>query len=414
LDASAGRRSTSYDNYYVTARRETNEQNDIMRPQNPKKPVVLSVFGLVPLRIGGTERYCRELSIALHECGWHSVLAFEGTVNPVVSDYLRLPSVTIENLPSMTTGGVETLIELHKLIRKCRPDIVHLHYTGFVTLFPWLAKLSGVRQVYLTNHASYPEGFQARPTAQPKRTLASLINSPVCGIVCPSDFGRRSLIETGILAADKFRVIYNGTHPGQITDGQELSANFRMRYQIPNDRVIVTQVGQLIPEKGIDDLLIAFKHAAEIDNRLHLVLVGEGHGRHRYEVQIADWNLSSRITLTGLIEDTAVAGVYEACDICCLTSRWEELFGFVLVEAMARSKPVVATRVGGIPEVVSDSETGYLVERGDTHGITARLLELAKRPRLRELMGRAGRERVEELFDVQNNVQQVLEFCGIK
>lgn len=384
-----------------------------MRHGNHKQHVVLSVFGVMPLRIGGTERYCWELTRALHKRGWQSVLAFEGKLAPVVKDYLHLPNASIEMLPPLNTGGVETLIAFCRLIRKYRPDIVHLHYTGFVTPFPWLARLTGVRKVFLTSQHSYPEGFQAQRTSQPKRTLARLINSPVCGVVCASDFGRRCLIKTGVLPEHRFKVIYNATHLADLAAVPKLSRNFRARFRIPDDRVIITQVGQLIPEKGVHDLLAAFKLALAKDKQLQLVLVGEGPNRPEYERKIAEWGLSSRVILTGLMEDVSDAGVFEASDICCLTSRWEELFGFVLVEAMTRGKPVVATRVGGIPEIVVPGETGFLVDRGDIEGIATHLVELAQSPSLQMKMGTAGRERMANLFDVRENVLQVIQMYGI-
>jgi glycosyltransferase involved in cell wall biosynthesis len=385
-----------------------------MRSQKSVNPLMLSVFGLVPKRIGGTERYCRELSLALDKCGWQSALAFEGSLNDAVKDYLQLPSVTIETVPSMTARGIGTPIEFQRLIRRLRPDIVHLHYTGFLTPFPWLARLCGVKRVLLTNHASYPEGFQPRRTAQPKRLLGQIINAPVNRVICPSEFGRRCLAATGQLPDDRYQVVYNATHPEPLAQNPILAQRFRDRYQIPNDRIIVTQVGQLIPEKGVADLIAAFQHAASLDGRLHLVLVGEGDGRTLYERLIAEAKLSGRVTLTGMLADPAEAGVFEASDIFCLASRWEELFGFVLIEAMTRSKPVVATRVGGIPEVVLEGETGYLVERRNTQALAARLLELAAEPQLRDRLGRAGRERVATMFDVRKNVGQVLELCGIE
>ena len=365
------------------------------------------------MRIGGTELYCRELSDALNQRGWQSVLAFEGNANVDVVTYLQSPNVTLETVPSMTSGGITTLVSLHRLIRIYRPEILHLHYTGFVTPFPWLARLSGVRKVFLTNHASYPEGYRPRRTPEPKRTLAKMINAPVCGVVCPSGFGRRCLTETGILSEQKYKLIYNGTQLEQLANAHDRSKSFRTLYQIPSDRVVVTQVGQLIPEKGIEDLLSAFQQAAQIDDRLHLVLVGEGPMRRQYENMVADWKLSNRVTFTGLVDNTAAAGVYEACDMFCLVSRWEELFGFVLVEAMTRSKPIVATRVGGIPEIVVDSETGYLVDRGDTHGIASRIVEFSEQQQLREKMGEAGRMRAAKLFDVKANVLDVIKFLGI-
>jgi len=90
-----------------------------------------------------------------------------------------------------------------------------------------------------------------------------------------------------------------------------------------------------------------------------------------------------------------------------------EVFGWVIAEAMAYGRPVVATRVGGIPEVVSEHESGYLIERGDVAALAENLRALIDDPGRRIAMGKAGREKVQTLFDLQKNVKQLLQSYGL-
>lgn len=124
--------------------------------------------------------------------------------------------------------------------------------------------------------------------------------------------------------------------------------------------------------------------------------------------------LGERVTWTGLVEDPFRAGVYDAAEVVCQVSRWEEVFGWVIAEAMAYQKPVIATRVGGIPELVKDEETGFLVERGNVQGLAMRISALLDDPERRESMGRAGRTRVDAKFDLRKNVARLLEVYGIE
>jgi glycosyltransferase involved in cell wall biosynthesis len=101
-------------------------------------------------------------------------------------------------------------------------------------------------------------------------------------------------------------------------------------------------------------------------------------------------------------------GVYAATDVFCLASRWQEAFGWVLAEAMVFEKPVVATRVGGIPEVVEDGRTGLLAAPGDVAGLADRLIRLLNDPALRLRMGQAGRKTAAEKFDLRRTVAEVL------
>ena len=114
----------------------------------------------------------------------------------------------------------------------------------------------------------------------------------------------------------------------------------------------------IIPEKGVLDLLAAAQIVTEQDSKAHFVFAGDGPSRVEYTRRAIDLGLGDRITWTGLIEDPFSAGVYDAAEIVCQVSRWEEVFGWVIAEAMAYRKPVIATRVGGIPELVADEDSG--------------------------------------------------------
>jgi len=106
-------------------------------------------------------------------------------------------------------------------------------------------------------------------------------------------------------------------------------------------------------------------------------------------------------------------GVFAAADVVCQVSRWEEVFGYVIAEAMSCGRPLVATRVGGIPELVEDEKTGFVLDRGDVRGIADRILMLASDRELRERMGRAGREVAADKFDLERNVGRVVESYGV-
>ena len=123
--------------------------------------------------------------------------------------------------------------------------------------------------------------------------------------------------------------------------------------------------------------------------------------------------LSDRVLFTGMIDDPFGAGVYEAADIVCQFSRWEEVFGWMIAEAMAHRKPVIGTRVGGIPELITDGATGHLVERQDTKAMSAAVLTLLEDRDKRERMGQAARAIVEDKFDLRKNVAKLIEVYGI-
>jgi glycosyltransferase involved in cell wall biosynthesis len=209
-------------------------------------------------------------------------------------------------------------------------------------------------------------------------------------------------------------MIYNGVDLDRVAESSERAAAFRVRFSIPRDRKIVLQISWIIPEKGILDLLAAARVVMSRDTSAHFVIVGEGPFRAEYTKKVAELGLSGHVTWTGLLEDPFAAGAYDAAEIVCQVSRWEEVFGWVIAEAMAYRRPVIATRVGGIPEVVADGETGWLIERGDVPELAKKLLILLGDTARRKTMGSAGRKRVDTKFDLRKNVAQLVEAYGIR
>ena len=116
----------------------------------------------------------------------------------------------------------------------------------------------------------------------------------------------------------------------------------------------------------------------------------------------------------GVVQDPLGQGLYAAADVVCQMSRWEEVFGYVIAEAMASYKPMIGTRVGGIPELIDEGKTGFLVERGDTEAMADRLLRLLGDASLRERMGQEGRRVAETRFNHKVNVTQLIKLYGIE
>jgi len=377
---------------------------------------VVTVFGLAPRYIGGSENYARELSLQLAARGWNSVLCFLTPPPPEVRQYLDLPNVSIEVLEDADSPQpkLATFKKLSRILKKHHAKILHLHLVGFVGLFPWLAKLRSVDRVFFTHHMSHPEGYVAQRAPFWKRQLVRAINWPMSRVICVSDYNQRCIADLDLLPGDRFKRIYNGVDFSRVSPtGTERRKTFRERYGIPAERVVISQVCWIIKEKGVGDLLQAAQIVVQKNSNTHFVLVGEGEPRQEFMRQAEAMGLGSHITWTGLIQDPFAEGVYDAADIVCQASRWEEAFGQVIAEAMACSKPVIGTRVGGIPEVIEDGKTGFLVSRGDVETLAQKILQLAGDPQLRVQMGQAGRELASSRFELGDIVKQVMELYGI-
>ncbi len=192
---------------------------------------------------------------------------------------------------------------------------------------------------------------------------------------------------------NRVHTIHNGTNLSQFPLKQPGKIEFRKKMRIPEEAFLVCAVGQICARKGLLELLDAFERASESAPQMHLAIAGKVvfvHEERYFESllrAVASPGISDRVHFTGEVSD--VSGLLQAADLLVLNSR-QEPFGLVLVEAMSSGTPVLATRVGGIPEIVKDSENGWLVEKGDTAGLSRKLLELSQNRSLLERIAQAA------------------------
>jgi glycosyltransferase involved in cell wall biosynthesis len=233
-------------------------------------------------------------------------------------------------------------------------------------------------------------------------------------VICVSKYGYRCITGLDLLPTERYELVYNGVDLSRVHPDPGRAEEFRRRYSIPADRTVVLQVSWIIPEKGISELLQIAGLVLSKTDKVQFVLVGEGPYREQYMRDAGAMGLGDHVTWTGMIEDPFGEGVYDAADIVCQVSNWEELFGWMIAEAMAYKKPIVATRVGGIPELVSDEESGFLIERGDVSAASEKIILLSENPELRMQMGLAGSQITQEKFALKRNVKQLLHLYGLK
>ena len=371
-------------------------------------PTLVSVFGVEPRRIGGTETFARELSLQIGARGWQSVLCFLSEPTEEVRQFLDLPNISLAVYASAKDGSLKTGRNLAGITRTHRPEILHLHFTGFLNFYSWLARLQSVKKVFFTDHHSRAAGYVPARAPFWKRSAARFINGPLTKVISVSNYGYECMTAFDLLPRKRFQLIYNGVDLSRVKADSERALDFRRRYSIPAERSIVTQVSWVIPEKGISDFLETARLVTQQNRKVQFVIVGDGAYREQYMKDAAAMGIEDRVTWTGMVEDPFREGVFAAADVVCQLSRWEEVFGWMIAEAMAHGKPVVATRVGGVPELVSDGLSGFLVGRGDTNAASEKLLRLVQDPELRRKMGEAGRDIVAARFDLKTNVAQLV------
>ena len=245
--------------------------------------------------------FARELSLQLGEQGWKSVLCFLSEPTGEVRRFLDLPNVSFETLPDSTNGNRGARRNLKRITGKHKPEIVHLHFVSFLTLYPWIARLRSVRKVFFTDHHSRPEGYLQRRASMWKRAAARLIGRPFTKVICVSNYGYECMSSFGLLPRNRFEMIYNGVDVSRVNANPDLAKAFRRRFSIPDERAIVTQVSWMIPEKGISDFLEMARRVNSQRQDVQFVLVGDGAQREAYIHEAAALGIGAALMVGGAV-----------------------------------------------------------------------------------------------------------------
>ena len=223
-------------------------------------------------------------------------------------------------------------------------------------------------------------------------------------VVFPSEYTRQhSLTKGGVDGV----VVPNGIDVDRLRPTSERDRSFRARLGIPEDAVVIGQVGKLVPHKRADYLLDVFAAIAPAHPDLHLCLVGDGPILRGLDERRDQLGLGRRVTLTGYVDD--VRPYYQnVIDINVCVSR-EEGLGLSILEGGACGLPSIASKAGGLKETLIEGRTGYFVEVEDSETLTGHLLRLAADPGLRNELGRGAREFVERKFAAADYGRRMVE-----
>ena len=287
-----------------------------------------------------------------------------------------------------------------RLLRTFRPHIVHVHTSYDYFVAPVLARLSGVPVVLMSRHVP----FRIKPGLS--RFLYG--KAFFTRIIALSDSVRQTLLASGIDAA-KIVTIHHGTDTDAFrAQSARSSGAIRAEWNIPTDAFLVGMAGRLIPDKGVAVFLEALATRPDAFG----VVIGDGPLEAELRAYTAAVpGLAARIVFAGFRAD--IADAIGALDALVLASTWAEPCAAVVQQAMALSKPVIGTNIGGTPEMVGGGETGLLVPPGDALALAAAIATLAADPGRRERMGAAGRTRVESCFTLAGMTDKVEDLYGM-
>jgi len=353
---------------------------------------ILYIHGIT--EIGGAERDLLALLRRLDRSRWEPLVACPGAGS--LAAELKAIDVPIHalTLPAWrklreVPRRIPALFRTAQLVRTLRAAMIHVNDLWWAPLGCLVSKWCGV-----------PCVVSVRQPLEPRRLRQYCLHWGV-GVVDVTRSAAAVLVENGVpkqriwtipsgIDVDLFTPEMNGRH-------------IRAQFGIPSDALVIGCVANVLPVKGYDVLIAAMAKVMKSSPSVHWLIVGRDDSTYGTEIR----NLAGRLHL---VEWTHFAGFQPdvrpylaAMNLVVLPSRSEAL-GLALLEAMAMEKPVIASRVGGIPEIVEHGLTGLLVEPNDPDALAEALISLLEDPGRRYLMGQAGRQRVVAQFCLERTV----------
>ena len=275
-------------------------------------------------------------------------------------------------------------------------DVVHTHGSKAGVLGRLAARIRRVPAVIHTVHGFPVHEYMPHLKRQLLLALERVAARCADRIVCVCDANVAEALSLGIARPEQVRVVVSGVPSEQVRSGSDDSV--RAELGIPTDAPVVGTITRLMEQKAPLDFVAAARRVIEADPQVHVVMVGDGPLRDQVAAAAAG---IPRLHLLGFRND--VPDVLAMLDVVAFSSLWEGL-GRALTEAVLAGKPVVATAVNGVPDLVVDGETGYLTPAGRPDQLADRILDVLARPDRGAAMGAAGANRVVGRYDVDDMV----------
>jgi glycosyltransferase involved in cell wall biosynthesis len=348
------------------------------------------------LRPGGAERVAATLAIGLDRTRFVPTVCVSSTItapSPLIDD-LEAAGIPILALRRQSRYAVWAWRPLISFLSRERVDILHSHMFGSNAWGAALATLARV-PVFVAHVHSWAVEDQRLRVFLDRNVIARAADA----VLAVSNEDRRRMIEVGGLPPAKVRLVQNG-----IVAPAPARTDVRAELGIPPDAEVVGTVAVLRREKAHEILVHAAELLAPEFPRLRVLIAGMGPEEERLRRLVRDKGLEQRVLLLGFRRH--VADVLAALDVVAFSSD-REGSPLAVMEAMAAAKPVVATRVGGVPDIVDDGVHGLLVPPRDPHALAGAVARLLRDPTLRRELGQRGHERQRREFDIAAVVGRV-------
>lgn len=345
---------------------------------------ILMVTEWHPLTIGGVQRHVYELSVKLIERGFEVVILTKSNNKKLNTNQDTPPIIEIESItPFQSILTPPNLSRLKEIITKYSPDIIHAHHaftpTPLLTLH--VADKIGIPKI-LTNHSIAGNSTTSILTLMSRKGLMFLKY-----FISKAD---RIISVSKCAATFIENLLDNDIESIVIPNGVNIE-RFHPSKNEANEPTVLF-VGRLVHRKGAHILVKAFSNVVKEIPEAKLIIVGEGYMKPLLQIRAKQLKLEENIQFLGRISEEELLKTYQKSRIVVIPSLYRESFGIVALEAMATGKPIIATKVGGLPEIIRDEENGFLIPPGNHRILAEKIILLLSDEKLARRMGLIGRK----------------------
>lgn len=279
--------------------------------------------------------------------------------------------------------SLKIIINLYRLMKKKHIHVVRTHKYRASLYGRIAAWLAGVPVIITSVHGNY------RKDLRPERRIANKILSRITDkIIAVSESIKRDIVKHDKIDPSKILVIYNGIDISKFAPSEKFE-NIREKLLINADDIVIGFVGRLVPAKGLEYLIEVISYLKEEFKNIKLLIVGEGSLLGNLKDKARENGIHDRVIFTGQRRD--VPDILHCMDIFVIPSIAEGIPN-ALLEAMAMGKPIIATKVGGIPEIIEDGFNGLLVPPRDSGVLAAAIKTLIDNRQLAVKIGQTARD----------------------
>lgn len=374
----------------------------------------LEVLEILEATTGGTRRHLNDLVEHLDRdrfnvsviCSTKRNRAFLNDV-----DKMRHNGVEVKVIPMVRAirpvADLVSFVRILAQMRRRKYDVVHTHSSKAGILGRAAARLAGVPRIVHTPHV-FPFQMQV---ARLRQTWYTRIERVVAGFtdifICVSRQEKQAALDHRLAPDNKFVVIENGIDIADDAKDEEIVHQrtiLRAEHAIDSEAPVVATVGRFARQKGHRVLIKAIAKVRAQFPQLKLVLAGGGKETYAIQSQIHHLDIEDATVMLGECDNSMV--VNRMADIVVLPSLWEGL-PYVLIEAMAAGKAIVASDVGGVGDAIRDNENGLLVPPGDSDALASALVRLLEDPGLCSRLGKNARSTAAAEYRIENMVNRL-------